>query len=131
MWAIGLALFLLGIILIIVYAAVNGKHKRCSAKTQGTLINYQKGDGDGDHPVPDTYIYSYNVNGQEYKLKSADRSREINGVGDSCTIWYNPKKPSDAMAYRIQSSKTIKILLILGIIMIPVGLIVLVLGAAL
>lgn len=129
MWVIGLTLFLLGIMLIIVYAVTKSKQKRCSAKVQGTLIDYTEADPD-DVDSRSNYFYSYIVNGVEYRLRTVERSPEVNGVGDSCTIYYNPGKPGDALVYKIQSNKLLTLLLVLGIALIPIGFIVFVIGTA-
>ncbi len=77
------------------------------------------------------YIYSYIVNGIEYQTKSTICSPQIRKVGDSCTIWYNPKKPEDAQPFRYESAKVYNIILILGIVMVLLGIVLTVAGAAL
>ena len=74
------------------------------------------------------YIYSYRVDGTEYQMKSYDKSREVNQIGDRCTIWYNPKKPKDAMAYRYKSNKVFNIFIIIGIVMVGLTFVLPVIG---
>ncbi len=118
---IAFALFVLGLTLIFAYLYVMKKHKRCSEQTQGML--YKIGQNTSRDVSRSVYYYSYNVDGIEYKLKTFDRGPESNKVGDSCTIWYNPKKPKDSLAHRYKSYKAFKILLISGIVMIVTALI--------
>jgi hypothetical protein len=68
------------------------------------------------------YIYSYSVNGVEYTLKATVSSSETDKVGDTGTIWYNPKKPKDAQTFRYESDKIYKIIFIIGIIMVLLGI---------
>ncbi|MBQ6152751.1 MAG: DUF3592 domain-containing protein [Ruminococcus sp.] len=116
MWILALTLFLLGIMLIIISAAVRGKHSRCREQAQGVLMRI--GTNRSRDVNRSEYYYSYKVDGTEYQFKSFDRAPQANKVGDSCTIWYNPKKPKEAMAYRYQSFTLLNILLISGIAMI-------------
>ena len=71
--------------------------------------------------------YSYQVNGIEYRLKTLDHSLQVSGIGDSCTIWYNPAKPKDAQAFR-GSDKYLRILLIIGIVFTLLGIVLFILG---
>ena len=123
----GFALFVLGLIFIIVAPINKRKNSRCSAQTQGTLrdVRIREGsNGSRGH----TYYYSYNVDGIEYQLKSVNRSSEANNIGDNCTIWYNPAKPKDAQPFHYDSGKVYTIILIIGIVIILLGLILTVLG---
>lgn len=117
MFAAGLFLFLLGIILVIV--APIGKHKnnRCKAQTEGTLINIRERHNSKGR-LASMKTYSYTVNGKQYLLNSTAINPNAAGVGDQCPIWYNPKKPEDALEYRYKSNKLFNILLIVGILLI-------------
>lgn len=127
MWIIGFVLFAVGIILVIAASVNKKKHKRCSAETQGMLKDIFKTDSSGGEGH--AYLYTYLVNGTEYQLKSTAASPQTNNIGDQCIIWYNPAKPKEAMVYHPSSMKTYNILLIIGIVMIPLGLFLTVLGA--
>jgi len=118
MAVIGLTAALLGVILIIVYFAVKSQQTRCSAQTQGTLEEIGRA-GDNDRSV---YSYAYRVDGIDYRLRSYDRCPDTHEVGDVGVIWYNPRKPKEAIAYRLQSYTYLKILLYVGIPLIPIGL---------
>ena len=114
-------LFIFGIALIIIYAAVMRKHTRCSAQTQGMLKEIRKNRSRKTSRLE--YRYSFYLDGIEYQFKTFDRSPQTNKAGDTCTIWYNPKKPKDALAHRYNSYRAFKILLIGGIVMILLALI--------
>ncbi len=75
-------------------------------------------------------IYSYAVDGVEYRMKSTIFSAEADAAGDSCTIWYNPKKPQEAQPFRYGSKKVYNIILAIGIVLIPLGLVLIGAGAA-
>ena len=129
MWVIGFALFVLGIIFVIVAPINRKKNARCSAQAQGTLVyirTHRRSNGTYGH----TYYYTYNVDGTEYSLKSVNCSKEAEKEGDPCTIWYDPKKPERAQPFHYESDKIYKWILILGIVLIPVGLILIMVGAA-
>ena len=128
MWAIGLMIFLLGIILIISYLISKGKNKRCSAVTQGTLIKIFETDNSQGTAAGSVHIYSYYVNGIEYQIRSSAINKEANQVGDRCTIWYNPAKPKEAQEFHYASNKIYTIILIIGIVMLPLGFILFVFG---
>ena len=115
----GVALFLFGIGVILVIVAPLGKKKnnRCSAQTQGTLIDIRER-YNSDGPLPSMKIYSYRVDGIEYQLKSTAINPNAASVGDTCPIWYNPKNPKDALEYRYKSNKLFNILLIVGIVLL-------------
>ena len=112
----GVALFLfgLGVILIIVAPIGMKKNNRCSAQTPGTLTAIRER-YDSNGRLPSLKVYSYEVNGVAYQLKSTALNPQADKVGDRCTIWYNPKKPQDALEYRHNSNKLFIILLIIGI----------------
>jgi len=127
MWVAGFSLFLLGLIFVIVVPINRRKNRRCSAQIQGTLLKIQEREN-SDGPISDMYIYSYYVDGIEYRLKSTIRSPETHEVGDTGTIWYNPKKPKDAQTFRYGSERVYKILLFIGIAMLLLGVILFVVG---
>ena len=126
----GFALFVLGIIFVIVAPINKRKNARCSEQTEGTLTGVRRrsnSNGTAGH----TYVYSYRVDGIEYQIKSTIRSSQANATGDRCTIWYNPKKPEEAQPFHYDSMKVYNIILILGIVMIPAGLIMTLIGLVL
>lgn len=126
----GFALFLLGVILLISYSISKKKNKRCSVQTQGTLIKrIERENSDG--PLPDMHVYSYFVDGREYQLKSTAYNKQVNMVGDYCTIWYNPKKPQDAQEFHYDSNKVYTIILICGIVSVLLGVILPIIGIGL
>ena len=117
---VGFALFVLGIILIIVAPINMRKNRRCSAQTQGILVKKEPR-FNSDGPLPDMHVYSYSVNGIEYRLKSTAINTQANNVGDQCTIWYNPANPKEAQEFRYNSNKVYVILLICGIMLLLLG----------
>ena len=123
----GFAIFLLGIIFVIVSPINKRKNARCSAQTQGTLQEIRKWKNSKGHNRH-TYIYSYNVNGIEYKMKSTILSSEIKRTGDSCTIWYDPAKPKKAQPFHYESSKVYTIILVIGIVMVLAGFVLMGIG---
>ena len=123
MWYAGLALFLLGIIFIIVAPINKKKNSRCSAQTQGTLVDIRR----RKHGF--WYFYSYDVDGTGYQLKSTVCSPDTNEVGETCTIWYNPAKPEDAQPFRYDTNKVYNIILIIGIIALLLGIFLILYGA--
>lgn len=125
----GFTLFLLGVILLICYPIGKRKDKRCSAQTKGTLINRVERE-DSDGPLPDMKVYSYYVDGKEYQIKSTAYNKNVNNIGDQCTIWYNPKKPKDAQEFHYDSSKVYTIILICGIVSLVLGLVLPFIGLA-
>ncbi len=125
----GFALFVLGIIFIIVAPINKRKNARCSEQTQGVLREVLEREN-SETTLPDMYVYSYCVNGTEYQTKSTILGNQIKEIGDSCTIWYNPKKPKDAQPFHYDSSKAYKIILLIGIVMFLVGLVMIGAGLA-
>lgn len=129
---LGLGLFLFGLGLILVIVAPIGKRKnnRCSAQTEGTLIDI-RARNNSDGPLPSMNIYSYSVNGIEYQLRSTSINPNASKIGDRCSIWYDPKNPKNALEYRHNSNKLFNILLIIGIVLLlsPIILAVIVAGA--
>ena len=120
---VGLILLFIGFIFMISYPINKKKNARCSEQTQGELIKIRKR-YDSEGSLKSKHVYSYEVDGIEYQLETLDHSPEVNNVGDTCTIWYNPKKPKDAQAYR-GSAKYLKSLLLVGIALFLVGILVL------
>ena len=119
-------LFFLGICFIPVSIHVKNKNKRCTAKTRGILEDIQH--VENSHGGGGTkYIYSYSVNGIEYR-RAAGPSTEAHNIGDSCTLWYNPNKPKEVMAYRYKSDKGLNILMIVGIVIVSLCVALLVVG---
>lgn len=128
MWIAGFALFVMGVALMIIYPINKRKNTRCSAQTQGTLIDiYRRFNSDGY--TGDGYLYTYFVDGVEYRLKSTVRSKEVSEIGDVCTIWYNPAKPKDAQPFHYSSNRVYTILLLVGIAMLLVGIVLIGVGA--
>ncbi len=127
MWAIGLFLFLLGIILVIVAPIGKKKNARCSEQVPAVLRDVREKRGDDDM-VSHIYTFSYTVDGTEYKLVTSANSSGASEIGDNCTLWYNPKKPSEALTAHYESAKLFNILLIVGIVMIPLGLVLMLVG---
>ena len=68
------------------------------------------------------HVYSYQVDGVDYELRTVDHNLDVKEVGDTCTIWYNPKKPKVAQAFR-GSDKYLKYLLFLGVGITLLGII--------
>ena len=120
MWIAGFALFVLGIIFIIVAPLNKRKHTRCSMETEGTLSDIQERYNSSGR-LPSMYVYSYSVNGVEYQIKSTILGKQAKEVGNHCTIWYNPKKPKGAQPFRYGSTKVYTIILIVGIAMAVLG----------
>lgn len=125
----GFAIFVMGIVFIIVAPINKRKNARCSAETQGTLTGFRSRYNSKSY-TGYMYYYSYLVDGMEYEMKSTVRSSDVHEVGDSCTIWYNPKKPQDAQPFHYGSSKVYRIILIIGIVMVPLGFIMISYGLA-
>ena len=125
MWAFGLFLFLLGLILMIAAPINKRKNTRCSMKTQGLLCQMTPVGRRGNR-----YVYGYSVDGVVYQIASTILSKEANNVGDPCTIWYDPKKPKNAQPFHYESLKIYRILFLIGIIAFFAGIVLIVYGAA-
>lgn len=123
----GFALFVLGLILVIIAPINRKKNARCSEQTEGILKKILEREN-SDGPLPDMYVYSYEVNGTEYEIRSTIRGKEAHATGDSCTIWYNPAKPKDAQPFRYESGKIYTIILLIGIGLILLGILLTLLG---
>lgn len=122
MWVAGFALFVLGIVFIISGPVSKRANARRSAQTEGVLRSVR----DNDENI--TYVYSYCVDDTAYKLVTSYSAPGVNKAGDTCTIWYNPKKPKDAQAYHSDSNKIYRIFLILGIVLVFVGIVLFFIG---
>lgn len=129
MFAAGFMLFVLGIVFIIIAPINRKRNARCSVQTEGRLMNILEREN-SNGPLPDMYVYSYCIEGTEYQIKSTIRSPQANEIGDSCAIWYDPKKPKIAQPFHYSSSKIYKIILIIGIAMLVAGFVLFVLGAS-
>ena len=129
MWILGLMLFILGLVFVIVAPINKKKNARCSAQTQGVMTKKFDRVGSGG-ARGHSYIYTYSVDGVEYQTRSTIHSSEAYDVGDTCTIWYDPKDPKTAQPFRYKSTKIYTVLLIVGIILIPLGFLLTALGAA-
>lgn len=127
MWAIGLAILLSGIILLVLCPVLKGNNKRCSGQSQGKVEEIRETNMDGS--ARDFYIYSYTVGGVVYTLETYEKSPQANNVGDECIIFYNPAKPKEAHA-ALASKTLMRALLISGIVMVPVGLIMILIGVS-
>lgn len=124
----GVGLFFIGIVVMICYPINKKKNARCSAQTQGTLENIiERYNSEGS--LKDMHVYSYQVDGVDYELRTVDHNLDVKEVGDTCTIWYNPKKPKDAQAFR-GSDKYLKYLLLLGVGITLLGIILTFVGLA-
>ena len=122
----GFAIFFIGAVLVICYPINKRKNARCTAQTQGVLKEI-RARYNSSGSIKDMHVYSYQVNGIEYRLKTLDHSLQVSGIGDSCTIWYNPAKPKDAQAFR-GSDKYLRIFLIIGIVFTLLGIVLFILG---
>ncbi len=127
MWGLGLMLFLLGLMLAIVAPMGKRKNSRCNVEVPAILTNIGETETSESSPIT-WYTYSYNVNGAEYKTRSTNCAARAHEVGDKCTIWINPDKPQEAMPVRLSSNKLYTILFITGIVMIPLGILLILAG---
>lgn len=118
----GLVLFFIGIILVISYPINKRKNSRCTAQTEGELVDIRRRYS-SNGPRKSMHIYSYQVDGVEYRLSTLDHSLDAHKVGDACTIWYNPEKPNDAQAFQ-GSDKYLRTLLLVGIALILLSIVV-------
>ena len=125
----GLFVFLLGLILVIVAPINKRKNTRCSAEANGTLSDIRRKINSKGHRTT-YYTYTYFVDGIEYKIKSTILSSQAHKTGESCTIWYNPKKPKVAQPFHYESTKIYNIIIIFGAVMIPLGIVLLAISAA-
>ena len=129
MWIAGFALFVLGLVFIIVAPINKKKNARCSGQTEGILYDIQQR-YNSNGILPPMHVYTYRVDGIEYQIKSTAHNAQVKAIGDICTIWYNPKKPEDAQPFRYSSGKVYTIILIIGIVMVLVGFFLTVIGVA-
>jgi len=123
---VGLIVLFIGLIFIIAYPYNKKKNARCSAQTQGVLAEVRERRDANDNKY-NMYVYAYQVNGVGYQLSTREASPQAKNVGDNCVIWYNPKKPKDAQAYR-GSDKYLKTLLYVGLALLVVGIILMIIG---
>ena len=128
MWAAGFGLFVPGVILLIAAPISKRKNSRCSAQTQGTLVgDYETENSQG--AVGHAYVYSYRVNGIEYRIKSTAYPK-ADGVGEPCTIWYDPEKPQVAQPFHSDTPKVFRALLLIGGGLVLLGLVLIGAGIA-
>ncbi|MBR0413897.1 MAG: DUF3592 domain-containing protein [Clostridia bacterium] len=124
----GFTFFLLGVVLLICYPIGKRKNKRCSAQTQGVFVG-TKARYNSKGSLPDMKYYTYSVNGVAYQIKSTAYNSQVDKVGDTCTIWYNPKNPAEAQEFHYEkSSKTYTIILICGIVCVVLGFVLPIIG---
>ncbi|WP_036608240.1 DUF3592 domain-containing protein [Oribacterium sp. P6A1] len=118
--------FFIGIIFIISYPINKAKNARCTAQTQGTLTEV-RGRYNSQGSLKDMHVYTYYVNSIEYRLETLDHSLQVNNIGDTCTIWYDPLRPEYAQAFH-GSDKYLLTLLFIGMAMILLGIVLLCTG---
>ena len=121
MGAVGFMVLVVGLLLIISYHYNKKKNSRCTEETHGKLVDVRRR-YNSQGTLKSMHVYAYSVNGIEYFIKTGEHSQVARNIGDSCPIWYNPKKPQDAAAYR-GSNDYLKKILIVGIVMTVVGFI--------
>lgn len=126
MLIVAIVVLFVGVIFVICYPYNKRKNARCTAQTQGMLLDVQRR-FNSKGSLKSAHVYSYQVDGVDYQLKTLDYSPEVHAIGDSCTIWYNPDKPQDAQAYR-GSDEYLKTLLIIGIALIVLGILLAIFG---
>ena len=125
----GFACFLLGVILLICYPISKRKNKRCTAQTKGTVTDIRRR-YNSNGSLPSMLVYSYSVDGVEYRLKSTAYNKEVERVGDTCTIWYDPSKPKVSQTFHYTTKKFFTVILIIGIVLVLLGLVLPVVGVA-
>jgi hypothetical protein len=120
---IGFVIAIFGICLLIAGLHLKGKNKRCSAQVQGTLTEIRKIRKRNSYSESNRYYYSYSVDGQDFTLwaDEGSSSTEAREVGDAYTIWYNPSKPKDALAYHYDNNKFLNVCTVIGIVLIIGG----------
>ena len=120
---IGFVIAIFGICFLIAGLHLKGKNKRCSAQVQGTLTEIRKIRKRNSYSESNRYYYSYSVDGQDFTLwaDEGSSSTEARQVGDACTIWYNPSKPKDALAYHYDNNKMLNAFTVIGIVLIIGG----------
>lgn len=122
MVVVGFVLIILGIIIIIAGPVSKKKNDRCSMQTVCTLKEILK--ARKNDPTSSTkYIYSYYADGIEYTIKSPIPAQQSGSDGDKYSIWYNPAKPEEAQVFHSDSSKSSKVMAIIGIVMLLLGVI--------
>ena len=125
----GFAVFVLGLIFVIVAPINKRKNTRCTAEAQGRLSDIRRRVS-SNGTRSSMYFYSYFVDGIEYTIKSTILSSQAGNIGDSCTIWYDPKKPQTAQPFHYGSTKVYNIIIIIGAVMIPAGFVLIAMGLA-
>lgn len=124
----GFTLFLLGVVLLICYPIGKRKNKRCSAQTTGVFAG-RKARYNSKGSLPDMKYYTYSVDGVAYQIKSTAINTQVNQVGDTCTIWYNPKNPAEAQEFHYEkTNKTFTVILICGIVCVVLGFVLPIIG---
>ncbi len=123
----GFAVFILGLVFVIIAPVNRKKNARCSAQTKGILKEIRERENSSGS-LPNMYVYSYCVNGTEYQTKSTICSPQAKKIGDDCTIWYDPRKPKKAQPFHYETSKVYRIILIIGIAMLLLGIFLMVFG---
>ena len=120
---IGFIVVIFGFCFLIAGLHLKSKNRRCSAQVQGTLTEIRKTRKRNSNSDSYRYYYSYSVDGQDYTLwaDNGASSTEAREVGDACTIWYNPSKPKDALAYHYDNNKFLNVCTVIGIVLIIGG----------
>ncbi len=122
---VGIVMVIIGIAALIYYPIIKKKNARCSAKTQGKLIDIWESLSDEYGANRTEHTFSYVVDGIEYRLKTGQYGPEAQNVGDMAPIWYNPRNPKDAQALHVE--KGLGSILILGIALIFIGIVLIIL----
>lgn len=123
---VGLAIMIVGIIFMIYYPIIKKKTRRCTAQAPGRLLDIWESMADEYGGSRVEYTYAYYVDGIEYKLKTIHRAPEAVHVGDTCTIWFNPRNPKDAQSLHFEEKGLGKVFLV-GIALLFVGLVLVIL----
>lgn len=121
----GLAILIVGIVVAIMDVNLRAKDELCTAQAKGTLTSHKKRRNHKGSEFHD-YRYTYTVDGREYELRLYSCIGDAKEVGDTCTIWYNPEKPSQAIGFHSEPGKEHSSSPALGIVIAIVGFIILV-----
>jgi len=130
----------LTLVAIVPFSIAKGNRSKSWPKTSGTVLNTEveerhEWDDEGDEHVYfyPRVIFSYTVDGQEFesnriKLLNSSMSRRKcyavisqYQVGDSVTVFTNPKKPKEGILVP-GTQNYLYIFLVIGIILLAVGL---------
>ena len=122
---VGIVMVIIGIAALIYYPILKNKTARCSAKTQGKLIDIWVSMSDEYRANQTEHTFSYVVDGVEYQLKTGQYGPEAQKVGDMAPIWYNPRNPKEAQALHVE--KGLGSILIFGIALILIGIVLIIL----